>query len=1040
MAEEANNPLHAAMALIEAGNTEDALALLEALPLSEQSSPLARYCVAICRARQGRTAEAIALLQQLAPAALPQAQELLRQLTVFRAKDAAADATLSRRPSTPCSGIPAQPRQPAAPSSKEIRPCANIPDAAIRQRTFLCVHDVYPGYYPTLQRLCREAGAKSYAEQIEIFRQDGFGALHMYPFYMPPQLWRSHLSIFSHMQLQTQWWREFGQGPCPSDPHEMLRQQVELLRPDVLYIGNPTPPLDSAFIRSLSFQPAIICGWRCASIPPTTDWSAFDIILGDALPILNVAKKHGARNAILMHPAFPRWLADWHADIQPEKAILFAGSASGGQHNQRDLYWEALAKAADADNFEFTLHAPAAAHMSAQLRARCRPQLWGAELYREMRRHRIVLNAYSNIPNVDGFNMRLLEGLGLGCFLLNEYVPGIEKHFELDREIVCFRSPQELVEKARYYLAHEEERAAIARRGQEKVLRNHALEEHIKTFSEFFLSALAQKESVLRNKAGNIPPPSTSSEPEADAARDVYDQAYLWGWHHPEHREKVYLCYKTPDYADNARRFAASPEFQEELRHLCALGKPPRREVRVLDFGCGNGIASYALAKAGYDVTAMDSSTGEIAGIRAAQKLQGLDHVEFTIRHSSGETIPFPEESFDIIWMREALHHMHDLPNFVAGIQRLLKPGGILCCLRDPTLFNEAQRAFLFSTHPFYHITHDEGCYYLREYLEAFRLGGLQLHVCLNPISSPINTYPARFEPGRTFDDAAATQVKNAIFLFSFFCVRPFTAPAGRNETLSLPPAADAPALPCAATPPDAFRPLPAEEDKTPAIAGTGLRHPAYPEVHFGCGVQITGMNAVTIGTGSCIGDNCWLNANLRDGRPRLRLGRCVLIGRGSVLNVSDDLEVADFTFTGANVLISEAYHRYADITRPYLAQGTAGKGGIVIEENCWLSFGAIICGSLRIGRGSVLGAGTVVTRDVPPFAVVVGNPARIVKLFNPETGAWEPIRDQADQTRVEEARQRRPVPEREAYRALLWKNSPIKAVDPVCAGRGVWL
>jgi hypothetical protein len=55
-----------------------------------------------------------------------------------------------------------------------------------------------------------------------------------------------------------------------------------------------------------------------------------------------------------------------------------------------------------------------------------------------------------------------------GGFLLTEYAPGIEKYFELGREIVCFDSPREMVDHARYYLTHEAERRAIARAGWER--------------------------------------------------------------------------------------------------------------------------------------------------------------------------------------------------------------------------------------------------------------------------------------------------------------------------------------------------------------------------------------------------------------------------------------------------------------------------------------------------------------------------------------------------------------------------------------------
>lgn len=59
--------------------------------------------------------------------------------------------------------------------------------------------------------------------------------------------------------------------------------------------------------------------------------------------------------------------------------------------------------------------------------------------------------------------------------------------------------------------------------------------------------------------------------------------------------------------------------------------------------------------------------------------------------------------------------------------------------------------------------------------------------------------------------------------------------------------------------------------------------------------------------------------------------------------------------------------------------------GPLIIEDDVWIGFGASIIGSVRIGRGAIIGAGTMVTKDVEPFSLVVGNPMRVVKTLGPE-------------------------------------------------------
>ena len=59
--------------------------------------------------------------------------------------------------------------------------------------------------------------------------------------------------------------------------------------------------------------------------------------------------------------------------------------------------------------------------------------------------------------------------------------------------------------------------------------------------------------------------------------------------------------------------------------------------------------------------------------------------------------------------------------------------------------------------------------------------------------------------------------------------------------------------------------------------------------------------------------------------------------------------------------------------------QPLASKGPIVIEDDAWLGLGVIVLDGVTIGRGAVIGAGAVVTGDVPPYAIAVGVPARVV-------------------------------------------------------------
>ena len=65
----------------------------------------------------------------------------------------------------------------------------------------------------------------------------------------------------------------------------------------------------------------------------------------------------------------------------------------------------------------------------------------------------------------------------------------------------------------------------------------------------------------------------------------------------------------------------------------------------------------------------------------------------------------------------------------------------------------------------------------------------------------------------------------------------------------------------------------------------------------------------------------------------------------------------------------------------PIRSQPLQTKGGIVIEDDVWLGFGVIVLDGVRIGKGAVIGAGSVVTKDIPEGAIAAGIPARVIKM-----------------------------------------------------------
>ena len=182
-----------------------------------------------------------------------------------------------------------------------------------------------------------------------------------------------------------------------------------------------------------------------------------------------------------------------------------------------------------------------------------------------------------------------------------------------------------------------------------------------------------------------------------------------------------------------------------------------------------------------------------------------------------------------------------------------------------------------------------------------------------------------------------------------------------------------------------------------------------YPFRHFGRGVSIhpscdilRSMAAeIAIGDEVYLASDVWLNIapGPSNPEPKIVLGKGCGIGRRSTISSKNQIVLEDDVLFAPSVLIMDHNHEFSDITRPILAQGVTEGGKIRIEKNCWLGCGvAVLCGAgqLTIGRNCVIGANSVVTRSVPPYSVVAGNPAKIVKAYCPDSGKWSKPNERA--------------------------------------------
>jgi len=110
-----------------------------------------------------------------------------------------------------------------------------------------------------------------------------------------------------------------------------------------------------------------------------------------------------------------------------------------------------------------------------------------------------------------------------------------------------------------------------------------------------------------------------------------------------------------------------------------------------------------------------------------------------------------------------------------------------------------------------------------------------------------------------------------------------------------------------------------------------------------------------------------------------ITIGSNCFIGEFNVIRGQGGVRIGNDVYTGPMVQIVAVNHVYSDPRRPIREQGVTAQG-ITIEDDVWIGANAVVVDGVSIGRGSIIGAGAVVTNDIPPYSIAVGAPAKPIK------------------------------------------------------------
>lgn len=216
----------------------------------------------------------------------------------------------------------------------------------------------------------------------------------------------------------------------------------------------------------------------------------------------------------------------------------------------------------------------------------------------------------------------------------------------------------------------------------------------------------------------------------------TWEEAVLWLKKQKDQSSLVKDAYFDDPLTGAAERFYKGREWAAVKQYL------PKKIGKVLDLGAGRGIASYAFASEGWKTVALEPDPSEFVGAGAIRQLRGETELNIEVVEEVGEKLPFNDETFSLIYCRQALHHADDLEKLCHEIGRVLKPQGIFIATREHVLSRKEDLTKFFEIHPLHGLYGGEYAYELKTYLHAITSAGIRVKKILNPFESDINLYP----------------------------------------------------------------------------------------------------------------------------------------------------------------------------------------------------------------------------------------------------------------------------------------------------------
>jgi hypothetical protein len=378
---------------------------------------------------------------------------------------------------------------------------------------FLILHSDYYEFLSWLYAQHAGLEDRSYEEQLAVRAGSLFGDCDFYSSNLR-KLGHEAADIYvNNEQMQTSWARAHGIKTTPNsrwhislrrgivpwlsragDPNylnDILKAQLRHYRPDVV-LNHAVNRVGGDVLKEIKASVRLLVAQIASPLPKDDVLALYDVVITSSPHLFKYFSDSGMNTEFISLGFQPDVLKELPAR-NPDIPASFVGSFFP-DHTIRTKVLEYVCQHADVNVWGNGIDR---LPKHSKIRGKYRGHAWGGKMYEILRMSKITINHHTNIAANYASNMRLFEATGVGTMLLTDWKDNLADLFEVGREVVAYRSPEECVDLLSYYLTHDAEREAIALAGQQRTLNEHNYYCRMKELADVVTKHLSHQSRLL---------------------------------------------------------------------------------------------------------------------------------------------------------------------------------------------------------------------------------------------------------------------------------------------------------------------------------------------------------------------------------------------------------------------------------------------------------------------------------------------------------------------------------------------------------------